>query len=160
MAYKVNGVSYSPLAERIGLARLGFLAGFPQLKSGCGRLGRAAIDNKVFHLLAGHVQKLIESGRKSFARCVGDDKWGGQRRSSTSVSQYTQRSLQRCCEGSFDDIELVGGVLPFGRIGDDAIGVAALNAGADGLGVDRILWLGETAGKLMQRFVLMQMQQQ
>ena len=59
-----------------------------------------------------------------------------------------------------DDIELVGGVLPFGRIACDAIRIVALQAGTDRLGVDRIIRLDEPAVELMQRLVPMQVQEQ
>ena len=76
-------------------------------------------------------------------------------------SRNRRNAACRCCEAVFlDDIELVGGILPFGGIAGDAIGIVALQAGADRLHVDRMVGFGEAAAEQIQRFVLLQMQQQ
>ena len=59
-----------------------------------------------------------------------------------------------------DDIKFICGVLAFGGIAGDAVLVGAMQPGTDRLGVDRIIGFGEAAGEFVQRFVLVQMQQQ
>jgi hypothetical protein len=66
------------LTERIGLACLDLFAVLAEMKSGFGRFGLAAMDNKVFQLLAWHAQKRFEPRRKGFAGRVGNDKVCGQ----------------------------------------------------------------------------------
>jgi hypothetical protein len=60
----------------------------------------------------------------------------------------------------FDDIEFVGSILAFGGIARDAILVGAVQSRADRLTVDGMFGLGEAAPEFVQRFVLVQMQEQ
>src|SRR5580693_8169102 len=135
------------LSESIGLSRVSLLC-LSRLKSRRDGFGVAAMDNKMFQFVSRCTQQRLQSRRKGSARRVGDDKMGDSFFVEIGFAVCAPQFVVRA-RRPFDPIELVGRILPLRRIADDAIAIAALDAGADGLGVDGMFRLGKAAGKLV-----------